>query len=1653
MEHWFFDNNNQQRDPAWRRTTLVGYGHFKSETPMPKKHDTIYTGKNMTITSGCNSGRKPVVGIGADAGLGDSKTMSVVFAGPWVGGFLTGWDRDNRYGAQEEKFGTIVPEFMLATEPKRHMGAGLLSNGHKKPWKPMAGWYILGAGTYVHGSYPFWTPKKVHISDRHDYIAVGTGRRMRRRGLVGILAKPCNDRPGCKKNNNTADVQYRCYNQQVDDRDLYPEHEGGANLWGIAGGAYDFANWPAKSRGIMESDEANKNWVLQAGGWGAGAFGCGSLYGGLIQALAAKKGGWEHMRMCWASGHEAFPTIESKMSFASGNRNQLRHSAYVWGLEDSYEPLMDAHHISDFTHGKMIFSDDKYGMVADQLYNRIEQYVPPQTCQSTKCNKIFNVESDCMASMKWCCDHPEECEWHKNKHEDIRDFVSKSCHKDCAHICINSEDVPPKCRKPQAAERSCRTQGCGGEFNPKFQCQCAPECSKHDNCCADFVDFCGGIGAGEIEKESCAAYGCDEAFHPERKCQCGPSCKNHRNCCKDYKETCGVPRPRHFPNEPAAAEASCLHYGCSKDYVKNQKCQCSGSCNKFGNCCSDYEAVCAAPKPPAHSCAAYGCGGSYVKSRQCQCTTDCAKYNSCCSDYKEHCTGENAPKPVSPHYCIAAEGQKCQGGMSRLGKHKACEPECAEGQVALGPWVCPRGGESEFAGPGCVATAELPQVPYSEVDSVENARHSSDMVFKEFTLVNGTQNCEVWPELPEQVQQFIREQAGKYGPSAHAIYYAKQEQPMEFFLNIEQVSILLAQLLCGATEDPLYTGLKKAIKDEHLKGSGSNPQTFAYGRAMEHWFFDNNNQQRDPAWRRTTLVGYGHFKSETPMPKKHDTIYTGKNMTITSGCNSGRKPVVGIGADAGLGDSKTMSVVFAGPWVGGFLTGWDRDNRYGAQEEKFGTIVPEFMLATEPKRHMGAGLLSNGHKKPWKPMAGWYILGAGTYVHGSYPFWTPKKVHISDRHDYIAVGTGRRMRRRGLVGILAKPCNDRPGCKKNNNTADVQYRCYNQQVDDRDLYPEHEGGANLWGIAGGAYDFANWPAKSRGIMESDEANKNWVLQAGGWGAGAFGCGSLYGGLIQALAAKKGGWEHMRMCWASGHEAFPTIESKMSFASGNRNQLRHSAYVWGLEDSYEPLMDAHHISDFTHGKMIFSDDKYGMVADQLYNRIEQYVPPQTCQSTKCNKIFNVESDCMASMKWCCDHPEECEWHKNKHEDIRDFVSKSCHKDCAHICINSEDVPPKCRKPQAAERSCRTQGCGGEFNPKFQCQCAPECSKHDNCCADFVDFCGGIGAGEIEKESCAAYGCDEAFHPERKCQCGPSCKNHRNCCKDYKETCGVPRPRHFPNEPAAAEASCLHYGCSKDYVKNQKCQCSGSCNKFGNCCSDYEAVCAAPKPPAHSCAAYGCGGSYVKSRQCQCTTDCAKYNSCCSDYKEKCEHHEPPKPPRNSCANFGCGGAYVKTQQCQCTANCAKYNSCCSDYQAVCEKKRTDSCAHYGCGKDFVPGQSCQCSEGCKKHGNCCDDYDAKCGAPPSPVNNAPVVKPDSCAVFGCGGEYDHSRKCQCSPTCKQHNNCCSDFDDLCLKQSCKAVGCNRPYSATLPCQCSNSCEKYNNCCWDFKTVCK
>lgn len=80
------------------------------------------------------------------------------------------------------------------------------------------------------------------------------------------------------------------------------------------------------------------------------------------------------------------------------------------------------------------------------------------------------------------------------------------------------------------------------------------------------------------------------------------------------------------------------------------------------------------------------------------------------------------------------------------------------------------------------------------------------------------------------------------------------------------------------------------------------------------------------------------------------------------------------------------------------------------------------------------------------------------------------------------------------------------------------------------------------------------------------------------------------------------------------------------------------------------------------------------------------------------------------------------------------------------------------------------------------------------------------------------------------------------------------------PESCQGKCL-----SAFQPGLPCQCNDQCEKYGNCCSDWPALC---KPKLSSCVGR-CGAGFNDELPCQCSWACAKSGSCCTDYLPVCE----------------------------------------------------------------------------------------------------------------------------------------------------------------------------------------
>jgi len=90
------------------------------------------------------------------------------------------------------------------------------------------------------------------------------------------------------------------------------------------------------------------------------------------------------------------------------------------------------------------------------------------------------------------------------------------------------------------------------------------------------------------------------------------------------------------------------------------------------------------------------------------------------------------------------------------------------------------------------------------------------------------------------------------------------------------------------------------------------------------------------------------------------------------------------------------------------------------------------------------------------------------------------------------------------------------------------------------------------------------------------------------------------------------------------------------------------------------------------------------------------------------------------------------------------------------------------------------------------------------------------------------------------------------------------------------------------------------------------------------------------------------------------------------------------------------------------KETGLCGYYGCGKSKFG--KCGCDDNCMSDGTCCKDYHAVCKV--ASAKNTDKGKDGSCEHYGCSKVYRYDHTCQCVPSCKTFDDCCTDFQSHC-----------------------------------------
>lgn len=100
-------------------------------------------------------------------------------------------------------------------------------------------------------------------------------------------------------------------------------------------------------------------------------------------------------------------------------------------------------------------------------------------------------------------------------------------------------------------------------------------------------------------------------------------------------------------------------------------CQCNPSCERFGDCCSDYVELCEAG---ATSCKGR-CGEKYNSQNKCHCNSKCAQYKNCCSDYTDLCDSDGGGGGAGGAVITDAEIKAVSETLFALDSNKASASE------------------------------------------------------------------------------------------------------------------------------------------------------------------------------------------------------------------------------------------------------------------------------------------------------------------------------------------------------------------------------------------------------------------------------------------------------------------------------------------------------------------------------------------------------------------------------------------------------------------------------------------------------------------------------------------------------------------------------------------------------------------------------------------------------------------------------------------------------------------------------------------------------------------------------------------------------------------------------------------------------------------
>ena len=248
----------------------------------------------------------------------------------------------------------------------------------------------------------------------------------------------------------------------------------------------------------------------------------------------------------------------------------------------------------------------------------------------------------------------------------------------------------------------------------------------------------------------------------------------------------------------------------------------------------------------------------------------------------------------------------------------------------------------------------------------------------------------------------------------------------------------------------------------------------------------------------------------------------------------------------------------------------------------------------------------------------------------------------------------------------------------------------------------------------------------------------------------------------------------------------------------------------------------------------------------------------------------------------------------------------------------------------------------------------------------------------------------------------------------------------SDPACSDVagSCAEYGCV-GYTPENSCQCNDLCVEYGNCCDDYEALCAGSDDGGSSTEICddgidNDGDSYI---------DCDDYNcnGTIGDIDPACDGATDGGTTGGGSSTEICddgidndGDSYIDCDDYNC-------NGTIGDIDPACDGAADGGTTGGGSSEDCTNGIDddgdgfidcndfdCGVDDGCD--GEICDDGIDNDGDSYIDCNDFDCGGDDacsggSCAEYGCVG-YTPGNLCQCNDLCVEYGNCCDDYEELC-----------------------------------------